>query len=178
MQDNYKLTCKKIEERFECKDLPNVIRRQLQELRHFPGESLEEYAECAQDLAVDGFSGTSDDFIQIVATDAFLKDKREDLTAMYKDPEKLDRAVKFVKSAMNNQRVIVGIKKTDVNSMTFQETEIEDCDPDDDHQASACLGTIYRQETYSTMGKFEARLKRTKEDLKETRQMSNRYWTF
>jgi hypothetical protein len=53
--------------------LPNVIRRQLQELRHFPEESLEEYAECAEDLAVNGFSGTSDDFIQIVATDAFLK---------------------------------------------------------------------------------------------------------
>jgi hypothetical protein len=35
---------------------------------------------------------------------------------------------------MNNQRVIVGIKKTDVKSMTFQETEIEDSDPDDDHQ--------------------------------------------
>ena len=33
VQDNYKLTCKKIEERFGCKYLPNVIRRQLQELR-------------------------------------------------------------------------------------------------------------------------------------------------
>ena len=93
VKDNYKLTCKKIEERFECKDLSNVIRRQLQELRHSPEESLEEYAECAQDLAVDGFSGTSDDFIQIVATDAFLKDRLEDLTAMYKDPEKVDGAV-------------------------------------------------------------------------------------
>ena len=39
-----------------------------------------------------------------------------------------------MKSAMNNQRVIVGIKKTDVKCMTFQETEIEDSDPDDDHQ--------------------------------------------
>ena len=33
VQDNYKLTCKKIEERFGCKYLPKVIRRQLQELR-------------------------------------------------------------------------------------------------------------------------------------------------
>jgi len=85
-----------MEERFGCNDLPNVIRRQLQELRQFPEESLEEYAERAQDLAVDGFPGTSDDFIQIVATDAFLKgcqDKREALTAMDKDPENIDRAV-------------------------------------------------------------------------------------
>ena len=106
VQDNYKLTCKKMEERFGCKDLPNVIHRQLQDLRQFPEESLEEYAECAQDLAADGFPDTSDEFIQIVASDAFLKgcqDKRAALTAMDKDPENLDKAVQLVKSAMTNQ---------------------------------------------------------------------------
>ena len=90
VQDNYKLTCKKMEERFGCKDLPNVIRRQLQELRQFPEESLDEYAERSQDLAADGFPGTSDEFIQIVASDVFLKgcqDKRAALTAMDKHPE-------------------------------------------------------------------------------------------
>ena len=46
-----------------CKDLSNVIRRQLQELRQFPEESLEEYTERAQDLAADGFPGTSNEFI-------------------------------------------------------------------------------------------------------------------
>ena len=127
VQNNYKLICKKMEERFGCKDLPQVIRRQLQELRQFPEEQLEEYAERAQYLAVDGFPGTSDDFLQIVATDAFLKgchDKRAALTAMDKDPENLDRAVQFVKSAMTNQRVILGIKKTDVKRVTFQEIAI------------------------------------------------------
>ena len=107
-----------MEERFGCKDLPQVIRRQLQELL---------YAEHAQYLAVDGFPGTSDDFMQIVATDAFLKgchDKRAALTSMDKDPENLDRAVQFVKSAMTNQRVILGIKKTDVKRVTFQEIVI------------------------------------------------------
>ena len=72
-RNNYKFTCKKKKERFGCKDLSNVILRHFQELRHFPEESLEEYAVCAQELAVYGFPGTSDDFIQIVATDAFLK---------------------------------------------------------------------------------------------------------
>jgi hypothetical protein len=167
VQDNYKLTCKKIEERFGCKDLANVIRRQLQELRQVPEESHEEYAEHTQDLAADGFPGTSDEFIQIVASDAFLKgcqDKRVALTAMDKDPENLDKAVQLVKSAMTNQRVIFGIKKR----VTFQETEMEDCDPDDDFQASASLRTVYRKDTDSTMSKFEARLKKMEEDLKET----------
>ena len=47
-----------------------------------------------------------------MATDAFLKwfqEKREALAAMYKDPENLDWAVQFVKSAVTNQRVGVGI---------------------------------------------------------------------
>ena len=109
-----------MEERFGCKDLPNVIRRQLQELCQFPEESLEEYAERPQYLAADGFPGTSDKFIQIVASDAFLKgcqDKKAALTAMDKDPEYLDKAVQLVKSAMTNQRVIFGIKKTDVKRL-------------------------------------------------------------
>ena len=45
--------------------------------------------------------------------------------------------------------------------VVFQETE--DCDPDDDHQASACFRTVHRKETDSTMGKFEARLQKTEE---------------
>ena len=138
VQDNYKLPSKKLEERLGYKDLSSVIRRQFQELRYFPKELPEEYAECAQDLAVDGFLGTSDDFIPVVSTDAFLKrceENRAALTTMYKYPENLDRAVQFVKSAMTNRRVILRIKKKDVKRVTFQETEIEGCDPDDDHQA-------------------------------------------
>ena len=65
--------------------------------------------------------------------------------------------------------MIFGIKKTDLKRVTFQETEMEDCDPDDDFQASASLRTVYRTETDSTMSKFEARLKKTEEDLKETK---------
>jgi hypothetical protein len=71
------------------KDLPHIIRRQLQDVREFPEESLEKYAERAQELTTDGYPGTPDSFIQIVATDAFLKgcsDRKAALTAMDKDP--------------------------------------------------------------------------------------------
>ena len=81
--------CKQIEERCGRKDLPNVIRRQLQELRQLPDESFEEYAERAQDLASDGYPGTPENFKHIVASDAFLKgclDKKTALVTMNKDP--------------------------------------------------------------------------------------------
>jgi hypothetical protein len=73
-------------------------------------DRLDKLIECAQYLAVYWLPGTSDDFIHIVATDVFFKGcqvKRAALVAMYKDPENLDRAVKFVKSAMTNHRVVV-----------------------------------------------------------------------
>jgi len=65
--------------------------------------------------------------------------------------------------------VIFGIKKTDLKRVTFQETEMEDCDPDDDFQASASLRTAYRKDTDSPMSKSETRLQKTEEDLKETK---------
>ena len=76
VQDNYKLRSKKLEERFGCKGLPTVIHLQFQELRHFPKESFEEYAECTQDLAVDGLPGTSDDFIPIELPMSSSKDAK------------------------------------------------------------------------------------------------------
>ena len=82
---------------------------------------------------------------------------------MDKDPKILDRAVQPVKSAMTNQRVIFGIKKTHVKIVNFQETEMEDCDPDDDFQASGSLRTIYRKDRDSTISKSEARLQKTEE---------------
>jgi hypothetical protein len=63
VQLDYQSICKKMDERFGKKDLPNIIRRQLQDLRQFPEESLE-----AHELSTDGYPGTPDSFIQIVAT--------------------------------------------------------------------------------------------------------------
>ena len=89
VQDNYQALCKKLNERFGRKDLPHIIRRQLQDLRQNVDEGLEEYNERAQKLATDGYPNTPEEFIQLVATDAFLKgciEKKAALTAIDKDP--------------------------------------------------------------------------------------------
>ena len=113
------------------KDLPHIIRRQLQDLREFPEESLEKYAERAQELTTDGYPGTPDSFIQIVTTGGFLKgcsDRKAALTAMDKDPTDQDTALQYVKSAVTNQRVILGIKKPDigVKGVIFQESDTKE----------------------------------------------------
>jgi len=59
VQTNFKTLCKKMNERFGRTDLPHIVRRQLQDLRQSTEESLEEYAERAQELATEGYPNTS-----------------------------------------------------------------------------------------------------------------------
>jgi len=167
VQGNYNLLCKKMDERFGKKELPNIIRRQLQDLKQESEEPIEEYAERAQELARDGYPDTPDKVIQTLATDSFLKgcyDKRAALTAMDKNPENLDEAVQFVKSAIANQRVILGGKKVDIKRVSFLESA---------NQAEPTVRAIYRntdkEQTFST--NFERRLKKTEDDLQETKTM-------
>jgi hypothetical protein len=60
-------------ERFGRKDLPHIIRRQLQDLKQEQDELLEEYAERAQEMSTDGYPDTPEEFVEIIAIDAFLK---------------------------------------------------------------------------------------------------------
>jgi len=104
-------------EGFGRKDLPHIIRRQLQDLKQEQDELLEEYAERAQEMSTDGYPDTPEEFVEIIAIDAFLKgctDKKAALTAMDKNPATLDQALQFVKSAIANQRVILGQKRMDL----------------------------------------------------------------
>lgn len=174
IQEDYSAICKKMDERFGRKDLPQVIRRQLQDLRQQPDESLNEYAERAQDLATDGYPGTPDAFIQIVATDAFLKgcsDKQAALTTMDKDPDTLDKALQYVKSAVTNQRVILGAKKADVKRVTFQDTDMDTYNTDEDSTPLVTtVRAMYKKNTNETdVSRFEDRLKKTEDDLQETK---------
>lgn len=169
VRNSYKLICQKMNERFGRRDLPTVIRRQLQELRQLPDESLDEYAERAQELATDGFPNTPDDFIQIVATDAFLKgcsDKKAAYTAIDKDPDTLDKALQLVKAAITNQRIIFGTKRTEVKRVTFQDDDEESSSVEEENNSA--VRAVYRKEEFD-MAQFEARLRKTEENLKRTK---------
>ena len=86
-QQNFPQLCSKLHERFGKKDLPHIIRRQLQDIKQNEGESIEEFEERVRDMAVEGYPDTPDVCIQTVAVDAFLKgcnNKQAALTAMDK----------------------------------------------------------------------------------------------
>lgn len=168
-KNNFTALCKAMEERFGKKDLPSVIRRQLQDLRQSPEEDLDDYADRARELAVDGFPEASDDVIQIVATDAFLKgclDKNAALTAMHKDPENLDMALKCVKSAITNHRVIMGMRKQELKRVTFEEED------EKEDNTNTQIRAIYKKSEID-VSSFDERLKKTEDGLKQTSEKVN-----
>ncbi|CAC5396879.1 unnamed protein product [Mytilus coruscus] len=73
VQKNYDMLVQKLSQRFGNKDLPHTIRRQLQEVRQFVDESIEEFAERIQELATDGYLNTPENVVDTIAVDAFLK---------------------------------------------------------------------------------------------------------
>ncbi|CAC5415563.1 comEA [Mytilus coruscus] len=73
VQEDYDKLCNKLNERFGRRDLPHIIRRQLQDLKQDQDETLEEYTERTQEMATDGYPDTPEEFVEIVAIDAFLK---------------------------------------------------------------------------------------------------------
>lgn len=111
IQEDCIATRNKLRQRYGRTEEPITVRRQLQELKQKEDETLEEFADRAHKLAADGYPGTTEEMVETLATDAFLKgchEKRAALTAMDKQPASLDRALQIVKNAVSNQRVFPG----------------------------------------------------------------------
>ena len=79
IQENYTAMTNKLKRRFGRADEPVTVRRRLQELYQREDERLEEFAERAHELTIDGYPGIDDVTIETIATDAFLKGCREKL---------------------------------------------------------------------------------------------------
>ncbi|VDH98170.1 Hypothetical predicted protein [Mytilus galloprovincialis] len=127
-------------------------------------ESLEEFADKVQELATDGYPESPDYFIQIVAVDAFLKgcaEKQAALVAMDKNPSSLDEATQYMKSAITNQRLIMGSRKTtDIKRVTFE-------DPAEIKDSEAVIRAIYRDKPQLESSKMDIRVKKNEDDIQE-----------
>ncbi|CAC5407126.1 unnamed protein product [Mytilus coruscus] len=168
VQANYESLCKKMEERFGGKEPPHIVRRLLQDLKQDQEESLEEFAERAQELATDAIHTRQIGVVQTLATYAFLKgcvDDRAALTAMDKNPDSLDQAVQHVRSAVANQKVIMGTRRTEIKRVSFMEQN----DANEDIQETSVRALMKSEEGANKMNIFEKRLQKTGDDLLETK---------
>ena len=83
-------------QRFGNKDLPHSIRKQLQDVKQNVEASIEELTERVQEMATDGYNKATEDFVELMAVDAFLKgcnDKKAGLATMDKNPSRIDQAL-------------------------------------------------------------------------------------
>lgn len=71
---------------FGRKDMPHILRRQLQDIKQEQEESLEEFAERTQEMAIDGHPDTPEAFVEIVTIDAFLKGCTDKKAALGQEP--------------------------------------------------------------------------------------------
>jgi hypothetical protein len=131
VQRDFDTLMDKMAQRFGNKDLPHSIRRQLQDVKQTIEESIEEYAERVQEMATEGYVEASEDIVEMMATEAFLrgcKDNQAALLAMDKDPKRVDLALQYAKSAIHNRKVLLGQKKTEVRKVQYQEEIASDSD--------------------------------------------------
>ena len=77
------MLCEKMKSRFGRRDFPHTLRRQLQDLKQQKEGTLEEFAARTQEMATDSYPDNPDEFVEIVATDAFLKGCSDPAVALF-----------------------------------------------------------------------------------------------
>lgn len=108
---NYQDLLKKMSRRFSTKEAPISARRQLQFVRQKEEETFEEFSQRVHFLAMEGLPKANDSTVDQMAVEAFLrgcKDKEAAHLAMEMNPKSIYKALKYVKSAVNNRKALFG----------------------------------------------------------------------
>lgn len=173
-QKSFKKLSAKLDERFGKKDLPHIIRRQLQDVKQGSEETVEEFADKVLEMTTDGYPDTPEDCRQTVAIDAFLRgcyNKQAALIAMDKNPLTLDMATQYMKTAVTNQKLILGVRKSETRRVKFESSESES---EDDDENISKVRDVYDTKQSSNqftdqtrLSKLESRVKRIEEDNRE-----------
>lgn len=91
--------------------MPILARRQLPFTKQLENENVEEFAQRVYFLALDGYESCEGNMIEDIATETFLRGCRDKDAAMKdKEPSTLQKAVKYVKTAIANHRALYGIR--------------------------------------------------------------------
>ena len=132
VRENFDLLTKKLDHRFGRKDPPASVRQQLASLKQKAGQTLEEYAERAQKLALDSFpeaEGDASHILLTVAMEAFLKGCthwKAALQVLNKEPATLEDALHLMKIHEQNWGIMFGSVKKSVKAVSFEDNDSDD----------------------------------------------------
>jgi hypothetical protein len=113
------------------KEAPMSARRQLYYTRQQEGETIEEFAQRAYFITMDGYDKCETKIVETIAIETFLRgcrDKEDANKVMERDPSTLIHAVKLVKTSIANHRALFGSSKNSnyayyQRQVTFADTE-------------------------------------------------------
>ena len=94
-----------LEQRYGMTELPATARRQLSSMKQEEGETLEDFADRVMGKTGEGYLGVSEDTLQVLATEAFLRgcrDKNAAYAASERRPETLCKAVEEMRDVAAN----------------------------------------------------------------------------
>ena len=136
VHNDYHTLKKYLKRRFSTKEAPVVARRQLPFLKQHENETMEEFSQRVYSLTLDAYEECEGDIIEEMAVEAFLRGCREKSAArhaMDMEPRTIHKALKFVKTALANDRALFGGRTNAYyhRQVTFQ----------DESNKTACTGS-------------------------------------
>jgi hypothetical protein len=171
VQEDYHALTERMMNRFGRREPATSFRRQLQELKQKTEEPLEEYAERAQQLALDGYPGANVEMVNTLAADAFLKgcsNKQAAYSSMLQRPDTIDEALEWVRESTHSHQALFGTEKK------VRQTSWADDDDEDStlRQITTSSGTSDLVKTLRD--EFRKLGERTTSSLEEFRKMGER----
>jgi hypothetical protein len=106
---DYKDLKRHLKRRFSIKEVPPLACRQLLFTKQHEKGSVDKFAQRVYFLVLDGYESCEGNVLDEIATDIFLRgcrDKEAAIKAMDREPLTLQKAVKYVRTAIANQHAL------------------------------------------------------------------------
>ena len=113
-------------ERFDIKADLSVIHKEMFSVKLDSGETLEEFAQRVQFMAMDAHPGAKEETIQQISVEVFLKgllNKEAAHSSSDKYPKTIQKVLKYVKNTINTQKAIFNKPSIPHHQVSFAELD-------------------------------------------------------
>ena len=118
-------------------------------------------------MATNGYRKATEDIIELMVVDAFLKscnDKKAALAAMDTNLSRINQALQYVKSSIHNQKVLFGHAKPHIRKVQHVTFEIDESS--ESNSGTPTVRVLNKKPLKSpTQEMFEDRLEKTENDV-------------
>ena len=164
-------------ERFDIKADPSVIHKEMFSVKLDSNETLEEFAQRVQFMAMDAHPGAKEETIQQISVEVFLRglpDKEAARSSSDKCPKTIQKALKYVKNAINTQKAIFNKPSIPHHQVSFAELDEPDLSVRSTSETEATKSSSFQKRSLDTiMMEQELAHLRAKISQLESQQNSN-----